>query len=169
MPKKKTNTGNSEVEEGDKVIITKKYIPAPKKNILEEHKDNDLFRKGLKVGVHYVFELLEKHYHTDFPYDKKLKRTIFPTIEQLVKANPEEYEKVLALHIPKILKDNKYNKTYIHLDEMNKDQLRNLIQQEDKKAKENGTWTGVSVLPNYSSKTKQELYDFLLNELGYQP
>lgn len=171
MPRKKTNTTTGDVEEGDKIIITKKFEPTPKKTlsgIVEEHKDDGLFRKGLKVGVHYVFTLLEKHYHTDFPYNKKLKRTIFPTIEQLIENNPEEYQKVLALHTPKILKDNKYNKVYIHLDGMNKDELRNLIQQEDQKRKEEGTWTGVSVLKNYSSKTKQELYDFLLT-LGYQP
>lgn len=168
MPSKKTNTTIGDVEEGDKVIITKKYEPATMSKVVEENKEDSGFRTGMKVGVHYVFDLLEKHYHVEFPYNKKTKKTIYPTLEALIKANPEEYKKVLAQHIPKILKDNQYNKTYIYLDQMNKDQLRNLIQQEDKKAKENGTWTGVSVLPGYSNKTKQELYNFLLT-IGYHP
>jgi hypothetical protein len=166
MPNKKVGTTTSDVEEGDKVIITKKFNPSKKelKAIVKEH-NHESFRNGIKVGVHYVFELLTKHYNVEFPYDKETKKTIYPTLEQLIQANPTEYDKVLKEH----LKTKKYDKKYIHLSQLNKDELRNLIQQEDKKRKENGTWTGASVLPKYSSKTKQELYDFLKDQLGYQP
>jgi hypothetical protein len=116
------------------------------------------FHKGLRVGYYLAMTKCEK----DMNVKLKKKR---PSIEDITK-HPKyksEYNKIYKSGYLKGslegLKSKTPFKILTPIGNLNKDELRALIQQENKKK-------GYNVLPKYSTKSKQELFNFLVS-IGY--
>lgn len=137
------------------INTTKTIAPTTKDNKNPESE----FHKGVRVGYYLAMKKVESEHNIEV--ESK------PSIEE-IKKHPEYEMEMKKAHKSGFLKGsiagfeskNKF-KTHIHLDGLNKDELRNLIQQENKKV-------GYNILPYYSTRTKKQLYDFLISK-GFKP